>query len=121
VKTLVTRIIPLLVCVAAGSVLSWVSIYSFWFAIWIFHSVPAARFCDAIGSALLFPGRQVFGLLGGDQNVIFFDPIPFSGTNGLILGIVFYSVFRAVLKGWEARKQVNGKPQEPNRVEAKAG
>ena len=96
VNTFLTRTLPLLVCIAVGSAISWVSIYVFWFAIWIFHSVPAARAADAVGSFLLLPGRYVFQWSGGNQSSIFYDPISFSGTNGLVLGLIFYSIFRAI-------------------------
>src|ERR1700733_9484865 len=71
VKTLLNRILPLLVCIVAGTFLSWVSIYSFWFAIWRFHSVPVARACAAVGSCLLFPARHFFEWMGGDQTTVF--------------------------------------------------
>ena len=83
-------------------ILSWVSIYAFWFAVWTFHSVPAARACDAVGSFILTPARAVFRLAGADQTEIFFDPISFSGTNGLILGVLSYAAFRSIWKRPEA-------------------
>jgi hypothetical protein len=104
VKTLRTRALPLLACILVGTALSWVSIYVFWFAIWTFHSVPVARGFDAVGSLLLLPARYVFAWAGGDQSTIFYQPIPFSGTNGLILGVLFYCVFRAV---WMREGAVN--------------
>jgi hypothetical protein len=119
VKTFLTRTLPLLLCIAAGTALSWVSIYAFWFAIWTFHSVPVARICDALGGIVLFPAKWVFEFLGGDQSTIFFDPVAFSGTNGLILGVLLYCAFRAVLRRWEAGKGVEEGPALPRRVEAK--
>ena len=104
-KTFLTRTLPLLLCIAVGTALSWVSIYAFWFAVWIFHTVPAARACDAVGSFLLLPAKWVFELLGGDQSSIFFDPTSYSGTNGLILGILFYCGFRAL---WNRREAGRG-------------
>jgi hypothetical protein len=94
VKTLLTRAVPLLLCIFFGAVVSWVSFYAFWFGVWTFHTVPAARACDALGRFILWPARHLFATLGGDQSTIFADPISFSGTNGLILGIVLYSIFR---------------------------
>ena len=120
-KTFLNRTLPLLLCIVLGTALSWVSIYSFWFAVWTFHSVPAARFCDAVGSFILFPARCVFNLVGGDQSTIFFDPTSFSGTNGLILGILFYCVFRSVSKRREAGKVLEEEPVRPHRIEAKVG
>jgi hypothetical protein len=104
-----------------GTALSWVSIYAFWFAVWTFHSVPAARACDALGSFILFPAKSVFELVGGDQTAIFFDPTSYSGTNGLILGILFYCLFRAVLSWREDRKGIDRQPAGPRPVEAKVG
>ena len=82
--------------------LSWVSIYAFFFAARMFHSVPAVRGCDAVGSFILLPARWVFKLMGADQSAIFFDPISFSGTNGLILGVLFYCGF------WVIRRRRTG-------------
>lgn len=81
------RTLPLLLAILLGSILSWMSIYAFWFGVWIFHNVAAARACDAAGRVLLIPVRLVFTQLGGDQTAIFFDPISYSVTNGLILGV----------------------------------
>jgi hypothetical protein len=121
VKTFLTRTLPLLLCIAAGTALSWVSIYAFWFAVWTFHSVPAARACDALGSFLLLPAKWVFELLGGDQSSIFFDPSSYSGTNGLILGLLLYSLFRGVLNRREGRNSIPHPPAGAPRVEAKVG
>ena len=96
-KTLLTRILPLLLCILVGAVISWISFYAFWFGVWIFHTVPAARACNALGTFILWPARHLFSLLGADQSTIFADPISFSGSNGLILGILLYAIFRAAL------------------------
>jgi hypothetical protein len=121
VKTLLTRTLPLLLCIVVGTALSWVSIYVFWFAVWTFHSVPVARAADAVGTVILTPARWVFELLGGDQSTIFFDPTSFSGTNGLILGILFYCVFRLLLTRRGPRNQAEKKPAAPRQPEAKVG
>ena len=120
-KTFLTRTLPLLLCIAVGTALSWASIYAFWFAVWIFHSVPAARACDAVGSFILLPAKWVFELLGGDQSSIFFDPNSYSGTNGLIVGILLYCAFRAVLNRREAAKGAEEEPARARRTEAKVG
>ncbi len=120
-KTFLTRTLPLLCSIFVGTALSWVCIYAFWFAVWTFHTVPAARFCDAVGNILLTPGRLIFELSGGDQSSIFFDPITFAGTNGLVLGLVFYSIFRFVLDRRESRAAQPAKPAPPQPVVAKAG
>jgi len=99
VNTFRTRALPLLACILVGTALSWVSIYVFWFAIWTFHSVPVARALDAVGNILLLPAQYVCEWSGGDQTTIFYQPVPFSGTTGLILGVLFCSVFRAVWMG----------------------
>ena len=115
-KTFLTRTLPLLLCIVAGTALSWFSIYAFWFAVWTFHSVPAARACDAVGGFLLLPARYVFEWMGGDQTTIFFDPTSYSETNGLILGILFYSLFRAI---WNRRTNAKSARPETTRNEAK--
>jgi hypothetical protein len=119
VKTLSGRIIPLLLCIAVGTVVSWVSIYAFWFAVWTFHSVPAARAADAVGAFILYPARWVFELLGGDQSTIFYDPVSFSGTNGLIVGILLYCVFRGAVQRHDDGKPAVRPPEQPRRAEAK--
>lgn len=98
------RALPLLICIAAGMVLSWVAIYAFWFAVPIFHSVPAARFCDAAGRIFLLPARFIFNRMGGDQSALFFDPLSFSATNGLVLGVAFYAVLRVILDSRAAKR-----------------
>ena len=110
--------VPLLFCIEVGTALSWVSLYAFWFGVWTFHSVPAARACDALGSFILLPAKWVFVLAGGDQTAKFFDPISYFGTNGLILGILLYSAFRTILRRREPRKDVDDKPAQAPRVEA---
>jgi hypothetical protein len=122
VKTLLTRTLPLLLSIALGAVLSWVSIYVFWFAIWTFHSVPIANACGAIGDFLLLPARFFYEWVGGDQTTVFYDPISYSVTNGLVLGIIFYCIFRVWWDGREAARQTraldaNGAPQ-PGRTPA---
>lgn len=118
-KTLLTRILPLLLCILVGAAASWVSVYAFWFAVWTFHSVAAARACDALGAALLTPATLVFRWMGADQSAIFFDPISFSGTNGLILGVALYSIYRTVRKRRENGK--NMAPADPPRPAARVG
>jgi hypothetical protein len=119
VKTFLTRTLPLLVSIALGTVLSWVSIYAFWFGIWTFHSVPAARAADALGAFILIPAKWVFDMLGGDQSTIFYDPISFSGTNGLVVGILIYCVYRAALKQHESRRPIERKLSQSQRLAAK--
>lgn len=93
--------VPVIFCVELGTSVSWVSIYMFCFAVWVFHSVPAVRACEAMGNFLLLPARGIFELTGADQSAIFFDPISFAGTNGLILGLLFYAAFRMI---WNRRE-----------------
>ena len=118
-NTFLTRTLPLLLCILVGTVLSWVSIYIFFFAVWTFHSLPVARFADAAGNLLLFPARQIFAFLGGDQSTLFYDPISFSGTNGLIIGILLYVAFRAIWTRRENGKKVVARQEE--RLEARVG
>ncbi len=76
-KTLLNRVLPLSLCILVGMAVSWVSIYAFWFGVWTFHTVPAARFCDALGNFILLPAHWFFELVGGDQSTIFVDPKSF--------------------------------------------
>jgi hypothetical protein len=121
VKTFLNRILPLLLFIAAGMVLSWLSIYAFWFGVWTFHTVPAARFCDAVGSVILRPAHWVFEFLGGDQSTIFVDPKSFSETNGLIIGVFFYSIFRAFRPHPQPALPPKRPPAETRRIEEKVG
>jgi hypothetical protein len=114
VKTLRTRILPLLLCIAAGTGLSWVSIYAFWFAIWTFHSVPVARAIGAAGDLLLYPAQWITEWSGGDQTTVFYYPYWYAETNGLILGILFYCVYRVA---WTMREGV----QVPAKVQVQGG
>jgi hypothetical protein len=106
VKNFQTRTLPLIICILVGMALSWVSIYSFWFGVWIFHSVPAARACDAVGSFLLKPGHWIFDRLG-DQSSSFMDPVSFTGINGLLLGLAMYAVYLGTWNRRDARRTVN--------------
>ena len=119
-KTLFGRIIPLLLSIVVGTVLSWVSIYAFWFAIWTFHNVAAAQAAGAVGDFVLRPAVWIFEWLGWGLTAIFDDPIVFAGTNGLVVGILIYCVFRAVVTHRGNGKMVAGTPQESRRVEVKA-
>lgn len=97
-KTLLPRILPLLLAIILGSVLSWIAIYAFWFGIWTFHNVAAARACGAAGVFLLLPARLVFTQLGGDQTAVFSNPVAYSVANGLVLGVAAHEMayrFRA--------------------------
>ena len=100
---------------------SWVSIYAFWFGVWMFHTVPAARFCDALGQFILQPAHWVFELLGGDQSTIFVDPKSFSETNGLIIGVLMYCIFRSIVKHREATPSPQRPPAETRRIEERVG
>ena len=110
-KTLLTRTLPLLLCIAAGNVVSWMSYYAGWIAIWTLHTVPAVRAFDAVGSFLIIPGswvcRGVCAFVewtsGETQDMVSLYPVLYWGTNGLILGIIFYSIFRAIWTRREAR------------------
>ena len=108
VKTLLTRVIPLLVSIVVGFTVSAASIYAFLIAPRIFPSVPLVRACEAVGDFFLLPAKLVYQAVGGDQSTPLFDPISYLGTNGLILGILFYSIFRTIYSRWERRQQVNG-------------
>ena len=119
VKTFQTRTLPLLSSIALGTALSWASIYAFWFAIWTFHSVPIARACDLVADFILIPATWIFEWLGGDQTTMFTDSTSFAGTNGLILGILFYSIFRAWWTRHEAAHASGPQPSGERRIEAK--
>jgi hypothetical protein len=119
VKTLLHRVLPLLFCILVGMVVSWVSIYAFWFGVWTFHTVPAARFCDAVGNFILQPAHLVFNLMGGDQSTLFLDPTSFSETNGLIIGVILYTIYRQILKHRQVPVPLEHPPKETQRIEEK--
>ena len=100
-NTLRTRVIPLISSILIGFAVSWVSFFAFWFGVWIFHTVPGARACEALGDFILLPARLVYYLLSfgldADQSPPLVDPMPYIGTNGLILGVILYSGYRGVL------------------------
>lgn len=98
-NTLRHRTLPLLLSIAVGTVVSWVSIYAFIFSVWVFHSITAVRASEAVAEGLLLPAHWVFRLVGVDQTAIFFDPLVYSGTNGLILGVILYSCYRGIFHG----------------------
>jgi hypothetical protein len=100
-----------------GTAISWASIYAFWFGVWTFHSVPAARLCDSVGNFILQPAHWFSEFMGGDQSTIFVDPTSFSGTNGLIIGLLFYGIFRAIMNHREAAKPIRRPPAETRRLE----
>ena len=120
-KTFQTRAIPLLLGIALGMAISWVSIYLFWFAIWTFHSVPMARFIAGIGTVILFPAQWITEFTGGDQSTVLYDPVSYAGTNGLVIGIILYCIFRAWLKRHERAKEMHQAAAAPRRVEARVG
>lgn len=93
--------------------------YLFLFSVWMFHSIPAVRAATTLGDLLLFPARTIFELLGGDQTNPFFVPTAFAGTNGLILGILFYCVFRVILNSRETVKSGRPGPSPTPHQEAK--
>ncbi len=120
-KTFLNRVIPLLLSITLGMALSWVSIYAFWFGVWTFHTLPAARAFDAVGSFILQPAHWIYQLAGVDQSSIFLDPSLFAKINGLIIGVIIYSVFRAFMRHREATRIVQQSPAKGERMEAKVG
>jgi hypothetical protein len=118
VKTNVSRVVPLLACIALCSALSWVSIYAFWFAVRVFHSVPVMRACDAAGHFFLMPANWICEEVGGDQTTVLFFPMLYAITNGLIWGVALYCAVRTAWKGLVKGKgtALNGARQHPAKV-----
>jgi hypothetical protein len=81
--------------------LSWLSVYAFWLAAYAFHSVPAVRFCEALGSILLLPVRTLFWACGDlfDQSAPLSDPTSYAAMNAVLLGSFSYACCRKLLFG----------------------
>jgi hypothetical protein len=101
-----SRTVSFLVCILACVAVSWVSIYAFWFAVWTFHNVDAARTADFIGSAILFPARWILERFSYDETILLQTPVVYAGGNGLILGTVLYSLYRTVALKNEASREL---------------
>lgn len=86
----------LLLFVLAAFLLSWLSVYSFWFGARVFHSVSAIRAGDAIGSVVLLPVRTLLRLTGGilDEMTLLTNPELYASINGALLGFLAYSIGR---------------------------
>ena len=84
--------------VAVFCCLSWMAVYAFWFGVWLFDSVPAARACDAIGKVFLLPAWCFLWLAGGFNNpqAPLFDPVQYAMTNGALAGTVAYACCRRI-------------------------
>ncbi|MGB8353085.1 MAG: hypothetical protein WCD79_04290 [Chthoniobacteraceae bacterium] len=93
-------LIPMLLCIAFASALSYVAFYGFWIGARVFHSVPVARACDAVGAVILIPARFIYWCSGGlaDQSIPLADPQGYSMTNGIFLGSVLYALIRPMLQ-----------------------
>jgi hypothetical protein len=91
----------LLAFIFTAFVLSWFSVFAFWFAAYAFHSVPAVRLCEAIGSVILLPVRVVFQAFSGffDQTAPLTDPTSYAALNGVLLGALAYGCCRRFLFG----------------------
>jgi len=83
--------IPMLLCIAFASVLSYLAFYSFWFSARWFHSVPVVRACDSVGEFFLLPARFVYFCAGG---IPIADPLGYTFTNGTLVGTLIYSILR---------------------------
>jgi len=91
----------LLAFIGVCFVLSWLSVYAFWFAAYGFHSVPAVRSCESVASIVLLPVRIVFWLFGDffDQTAPLTDPMSYAALNAVLLGSLLYSCCRRFLFG----------------------
>jgi hypothetical protein len=91
--------VALLAFIGVAFVLSWFSVFAFWYAAFAFHSVPAVRFCEAIGSTILIPVRVVFWMAGDffDQTAPLTDPKSYAALNAVLLGSLIYSCCRRFL------------------------
>jgi len=98
-----SRFAALLAFLVVSFALSWLSVYAFWFAAYGFHSVPAVRACETVGSFVLIPVRVVFWLVGDffDQTAPLTDPTSYAALNGVLLGSLLY---------WCSQRFLFGKP-----------
>jgi hypothetical protein len=89
----------LLAFIGVAFVLSWLSVYAFWYAAFAFHSVPILRFCETVGSIILIPVRVVFWAFSGffDQTAPLTDPSSYAALNAVLLGSGVYSCCRRFL------------------------
>jgi hypothetical protein len=89
----------LVLCFLLAAILSYVAFYGFWVGVRLFHTVSAARACDAAGSVVLFPARLVFYCYGGllDQSSPYTDPMNYVLINAVLLGLLLYACFRPVI------------------------
>ncbi len=89
----------LLAFITVSFALSWLSVYAFWFSAYAFHSVPAVRLCDSIGSIVLLPIRIVFWMCSDllDQTAPLTDPTSYAALNAVLLGSLLYSCCRQFL------------------------
>ncbi len=85
-----------LLCIVIGCAASWLAVYGFWVGVSIFHSVPIARFLNAIGELFLLPARGLFRCLGSalDQSTPMFDPGLYVTTNGVLVGFLLALFWR---------------------------
>lgn len=89
----------LLTFIGVAFILSWFSVYAYWYAAFIFHSVPSVRFCEGVGSIILIPVRIVFWMFGDffDQTAPLTDPTSYARLNAVLLGTFAYSCCRRFL------------------------
>jgi hypothetical protein len=107
----------LLAFIGVALILSWFSVYAFWYAAFAFHSVPAVRFCEAIGSVILIPVRVVFWMFGDffDQTAPLTDPSSYAALNAVLLGTIVYSCCRRFI--FEKSSASQQEEQEPANVD----
>ena len=91
----------ILATLVAAFLLSWCAVYSFWIAAHLFHSVPAVRFCNAVGSFILLPARVLFWLAGDlvDQSTPLTDPVYYAAINATLVGTLAYTFVRQRMFG----------------------
>jgi hypothetical protein len=106
----------LLAFIGVAFVLSWLSVYAFWYAAFVFKSVAMLRICEVIGSIILIPVRVVFWAFGDffDQTAPLTDPTSYAALNAVLLGTAIYSCCRRLLVG-----KNSGQPQEEQAEPAK--
>lgn len=107
----------LLAFIGVAFILSWFSVFAFWYAAFAFHSVPAIRFCEAVGSIILIPVRIIFWAFGDffDQTAPLTDPKSYAALNAVLLGTLIYSCCRRFLVATSSTAQEE--PAEPANVD----
>jgi hypothetical protein len=106
----------LLAFIGVAFVLSWLSVYAYWYAAFLFKSVVILRICEVAGSIILIPVRVVFWAFGDffDQTAPLTDPTSYAALNAVLLGTIIYSCCRRLLVGKNATQSQEEQSEPAN-------